>query len=125
MTALGQMACRQDYSVLYKRLPRIFAELELGRADERPADGGDGAHGAYRLQCRNEIEQLVKQYPLRMWVKLWVKSQEYKNIDILQMVIKNSGGGRGIRTLGRVTPTTVFETVPFNHSGTPPQGILA
>src|SRR5215213_7712084 len=32
-----------------------------------------------------------------------------------------SGGG-GIRTLGRgVTPTTVFETAPFNHSGTPPR----
>ena len=31
--ALGQMACRQDYSVLYKRLPRMFTELELGRAD--------------------------------------------------------------------------------------------
>ena len=33
--ALGQMACRQDYSVLYKRLPRLFAELEIGRADGR------------------------------------------------------------------------------------------
>jgi hypothetical protein len=27
------------------------------------------------------------------------------------------GGERGIRTLGAVTRTTVFETVPFNHSG--------
>ncbi len=33
--ALGQKACRDDYSVLYKRLPRMFAELELGRADGR------------------------------------------------------------------------------------------
>ncbi|MDH3664469.1 MAG: IS21-like element helper ATPase IstB [Alphaproteobacteria bacterium] len=33
--ALGQMACRQDHSVLYKRLPRMFAELEMGRADGR------------------------------------------------------------------------------------------
>lgn len=33
--ALGQMACRQDYAVLYKRLPRMFAELEMGRADGR------------------------------------------------------------------------------------------
>lgn len=31
------------------------------------------------------------------------------------------GGGAGIRTLGEVTPTTVFETVPFNRSGTPPR----
>ncbi len=33
--ALGQKACRDDYSVLYKRLPRMFAELEIGRADGR------------------------------------------------------------------------------------------
>src|SRR3546814_1241242 len=31
------------------------------------------------------------------------------------------GGGGGIRTLGTLARTTVFETVPFNHSGTPPQ----
>src|SRR5215216_7439003 len=30
-----------------------------------------------------------------------------------------SGGG-GIRTLGTLARTTVFETAPFNHSGTPP-----
>ena len=32
----------------------------------------------------------------------------------------SAGGGTGIRTLGRVAPTTVFETAPFDHSGTPP-----
>jgi DNA replication protein DnaC len=35
--ALGQKACRDDYSVLYKRVPRMFAELETGRADGRYA----------------------------------------------------------------------------------------
>lgn len=35
---------------------------------------------------------------------------------------RQDGGGGGIRTLGRgVAPTTVFETAPFNHSGTPPR----
>ncbi len=33
--ALGQMACRQDRSVLYKRLSRLFTELQLGRGDGR------------------------------------------------------------------------------------------
>ena len=33
--ALGQMACRQDRSVLYKRVPRLFTELEMGRGDGR------------------------------------------------------------------------------------------
>ena len=30
------------------------------------------------------------------------------------------GGEGGIRTHGTVTRTTVFETVPFDHSGTSP-----
>ena len=30
------------------------------------------------------------------------------------------GGERGIRTLGAREGTTVFETAPFNHSGTSP-----
>ena len=33
--ALGQKTCRDDFSVLYKRVPRMFAELETGRADGR------------------------------------------------------------------------------------------
>ena len=33
---------------------------------------------------------------------------------------ESSSGGGGIRTHGRLTPTTVFKTAPFNHSGTPP-----
>jgi DNA replication protein DnaC len=33
--ALGQKACRDDFSVLYKRIPRMFAELEMGRTDGR------------------------------------------------------------------------------------------
>ena len=33
-----------------------------------------------------------------------------------------SGGETGIRTLGGLAPTTVFETAPFDRSGTSPQG---
>jgi DNA replication protein DnaC len=33
--ALGQKACREDFSVLYRRLPRLLAELEMGRGDGR------------------------------------------------------------------------------------------
>ena len=31
------------------------------------------------------------------------------------------GGETGIRTLGGLAPTTVFETAPFDHSGTSPR----
>ena len=34
-----------------------------------------------------------------------------------------AGGGGGIRTHGTLARTTVFETAPFDHSGTPPQSI--
>lgn len=33
--ALGQKACRDDLSVLYQRMPRLFASLALGRGDGR------------------------------------------------------------------------------------------
>ncbi len=33
---------------------------------------------------------------------------------------KIDGGEGGIRTHGRLAPTTVFETVPIGHSGTSP-----
>jgi hypothetical protein len=33
------------------------------------------------------------------------------------------GGETGIRTLGTFARTTVFETAPFNHSGTSPTPI--
>ncbi len=33
---------------------------------------------------------------------------------------QQASGGGGIRTHGRLAPTPVFETGPFNHSGTPP-----
>ena len=37
------------------------------------------------------------------------------------ILIINNGGEREIRTLGPASGTTVFETAPFNHSGTSPE----
>ena len=34
----------------------------------------------------------------------------------------HAGGETVIRTLGGLAPTTVFETAPFDHSGTSPRG---
>ena len=38
-----------------------------------------------------------------------------------QPCLLQTSSGAGIRTLGGITPTTVFETVLFNRSGTPPR----
>ena len=35
----------------------------------------------------------------------------------------DSGGEGGIRTLGTLASTTVFETAPFDHSGTSPLSV--
>ncbi len=32
---LGQKACRDNFTVVYRRLPRLFAELELAHGDDR------------------------------------------------------------------------------------------
>lgn len=39
------------------------------------------------------------------------------HFEITLLFMKIFGGKRGIRTLGTVTRTTVFETVPIDHSG--------
>ena len=36
--------------------------------------------------------------------------------------MEDSGGETGIRTLGTREGSTVFETAPFDHSGTSPRG---
>ncbi len=36
---------------------------------------------------------------------------------------EDNGGETGIRTLGPLAGTTVFETAPFDHSGTSPRGM--
>ena len=41
-------------------------------------------------------------------------------ISKIRYINRVIGGETGIRTLGGVTPTTVFETAPFDHSGTSP-----
>ena len=43
-------------------------------------------------------------------------------VAFIPPAFKANGGGGEIRTHGRVTPTTVFKTVAFNRSATPPFG---
>jgi hypothetical protein len=37
---------------------------------------------------------------------------------------RDDGGGTGIRTLGGLSPSSVFKTGAFDHSATPPTGTL-
>ena len=42
-------------------------------------------------------------------------------LPIMAWYIGGNGGETGIRTLGTRKGSTVFETVPFDHSGTSPR----
>ena len=44
----------------------------------------------------------------------------FNNHMFIIIKIKAPGGGGGIRTHGRLSPTSVFKTGAFNHSATPP-----
>ncbi len=47
---------------------------------------------------------------------------ENTGLDVLSRLetVEDGSGGGGIRTHGRLSPTTVFKTVPIGRSGTPP-----
>ena len=49
-------------------------------------------------------------------------TEKYAPVMAVSLVRNGDNGGEtGIRTLGRLAPTTVFETAPFDHSGTSPR----
>ncbi len=45
----------------------------------------------------------------------------FRKLSIIIRYLGLRGGETGIRTLGGVAPTTVFETAPIDHSGTSPR----
>ena len=47
----------------------------------------------------------------------WIRN---RRTNLPGFAISRKNGGGGIRTHGRLSPTTVFKTVPIDHSGTPP-----
>ena len=48
-----------------------------------------------------------------------IRKEIYKTF-FLNEFMELDGGGGGIRTHGRVAPSSVFKTGAFNHSATPP-----
>ena len=47
-----------------------------------------------------------------------------KRTSKINVTVEILGGEGGIRTLGTLTRSTVFETAPFDHSGTSPSGLM-
>ncbi len=57
-----------------------------------------------------------------MWERVWERLAMQSKFSIKNRGLSYYNGGEtGIRTLGGVTPTTVFETAPFDRSGISPR----
>ena len=62
----------------------------------------------------------------RIWLEVLKNRRILRFIDTKWDLMKlGYGGERGIRTLGAQKSTTVFETAPFDHSGTSPIETIA
>ena len=60
-----------------------------------------------------------------MWCKMWGGLHRSKDkLFYLSNLMQVNGGEEGIRTLGTLARTTVFETAPFDRSGTSPPPCL-
>ena len=54
-----------------------------------------------------------------------LKTEPQKSSVLNYLVLARCCGEAGIRTLGRLSPATVFKTVPLDHSGTSPLSFIA
>lgn len=68
---------------------------------------------------RNSIDDLVDKTPNITAIY----GRNIGRVSYKCLIIKFVGGKAGIRTLGTRKGTTVFETVPIDHSGTFPRGV--
>ena len=75
-----------------------------------PADSLKGDDGQYQTRYQPLFE--VDRFLNIRGILRFAEMAESKKVN---------GGEGGIRTHGTVARTTVFETVPFNHSGTSPR----
>jgi hypothetical protein len=51
-------------------------------------------------------------------------TQNIRTFWVAVPAAKGGGGGTGIRTLGGLSPSSVFKTGAFDHSATPPTGVF-
>ena len=77
--------------------------------------------GIYRRKIREKQGVFIERKSIanskkarKCWAFEAMPSRAYESSFVV------NGGERGIRTLGTLARTTVFETAPFNHSGTSP-----
>ena len=80
----------------------------------RLTDGFKGDDGRYLARYHERYQPLVE-------VGRSLKIRGILRFALMAESEKVNGGEGGIRTHGTVARTTVFETVPFNHSGTSPR----
>ena len=67
-------------------------------------------------RCPPELVLRPKECGVNCGVARWLKRDRL----FIQYLMDKVNGGRGIRTPGTVSRTTVFKTAAFNHSAIPP-----
>ena len=77
-----------------------------------------------KQKCTKRLSQRLSQLQMHFENK---KGSHLRALPISQCLLGLCGGGGGIRTHGRLSPTSVFKTGAFNHSATPPtkDGVLS
>lgn len=69
---------------------------------------------------KRRIEESLKHRLSVLFITQW----DAKNFILKNQHLRLCGGEGGIRTLGTIARTTVFETAPFDRSGTSPWGCV-
>jgi hypothetical protein len=93
----------QDYS----RKAMLFNSCEVPKNTRREINGLNGDHSGPELVSPNHTKLIHRQKARELRGNLGTQNSNLLfNINVL-----DAGGETGIRTLGRLAPTTVFETV--------------
>ncbi len=70
--------------------------------------------------CCSSTDPDPRKLALGLWVEFCAEGQLFREPAACGNSRWKIGGERGIRTLGTLARSTVFETAPFDHSGTSP-----
>src|SRR5215218_5430452 len=90
--------------------PALMRQWAMRWSNADCAAAADGSAAVASTAMRNQGRMLISCSWAGLLCRAWACLKS----------LPEDGGGGGIRTHGTLARTTVFETVPIDHSGTPP-----
>ena len=116
--------CETCYTERIQKYEDHPCKLVIYRTKGVPSWGSGGAPGGYgsRIDGFNQASKYIRtKYSL--WVVLLVEIHSIIFIYLNQYIIRNYGGGGGIRTHGTRQRTHAFQACALSRSATPPNPI--